>query len=477
MSLKKKAFSGLLWSFFQLFGVQGINFGLSIILARILAPEDYGLLGMLAIFMAIGQSLVNSGMTSSLIRTAEATDADYSTVFWLNLLISSAIYLVLCLVAPWIADFYDHDILTPIVRVYCLSLIFSALSMVQKARLIKKMDFKTQMLVSIPSLLISGVVGIFMAKNGGGVWALVWMNLCQISLNSLFFWIHSGWRPQFTVQKDLLKRHFGFGYKLTFAGILESVFRNSYQLMIGKFFPVADLGYYTKADNLKQLPVQNISTAIDSVTFPLFSKIQNEDERLRNAYKIVMQQVLFWLAPTLTFAGVLAEPIFGFLLSEKWIPAAPYFQVLCVIGILYPLHSYNINILKVKGRTDLILYLEIFKKIPLIIGLWFAISQGIFFLLYLQVGLNILYFFLNSAYSGRMIGYSTGQQVRDLFPIFIMVVLAGGLVLGLYTYLNAWSYFPLICICFLSGFVFYLLSSFLFNLEPILFIKKELLKK
>lgn len=477
MTLKKKAFSGLVWSFFQLFGVQGLNFGLSIIMARILSPEDYGLLGMLAIFMAISQGLINSGMTASLIRTLEVKDDDYSTVFWLNLLISTLIYFLLAISAPAIADFFNQEVLIPIIRVYCFSLIFSALSMVQKARLIKQMDFKTQMMVSIPSLVIAGSIGVVLAYLGHGVWALVWMNVFQIGLNSIFFWFRSGWKPQFVFRSKLLKEHLSFGYKLTLAGLSESVFRNSYQLVIGKFFPIADLGYYAKADSLKQLPVQNISSAIDSVTFPLFAEIQDEDDRLKKAYKVVMQQILFWLAPLLTIAGIIAEPIFSFLLTDKWVPAAPYFQILCVIGILYPLHSYNINILKVKGRSDLILYLEVFKKIPLIIGLYFAISRDIFFLLYLQAGLNLFYYFLNSAFSGRMIGYGLKEQVTDLAPIFTMVAIMGLGVYFLNSAISTWNDFPLICICFGTGFLFYLSISYLVKLEPILFLKNEFLNR
>ena len=477
MSLRKKAYSGLAWSLFQLFGIQGLNFLLSIIMARLLLPEDYGVLGMLAVFMAIGNTLINSGMTASLIRSIQPNDEDYSTVFWVNLGISTLIYLILAGSAPWVANFFEQDILTSVIRIYCLSLIFGALSMVQRARLTKKMDFRTQMIVSIPSLVLAGGLGVYLAILGLGVWALVWMNLTQIFLNSVFFWIHSGWRPLWVIKKDLLKVHLGFGYKLTLANLIESTFRNSYQVLIGKFFPVAQLGFYAKADNLKQLPVQNISSAIDSVTFPLFSKIQDEDARLKYAYKIVMQQILFWLAPVLTFAAILAEPIFRFLLTEKWVPAAPYFRILCVIGILYPLHAYNINILKVKGKSDLILNLELIKKVPLIIGLYFAISRDIFFLLYLQVGLNILYYFINSSYSGKMIGYSMVDQVKDLVPVFFPVALSGLAVYFLAGSFSNWKDFPLICSGFLLGFCLYILVSFLIKLEPLLFIKNEFLRR
>lgn len=477
MSLKKKAYSGLFWSLFQLFGIQGLNFLLSILMARLLLPEDYGILGLLAVFMAVGNTLINSGMTASLIRSIDPQDEDYSTVFWLNLGVSALIYMVLYFSAPWIADFFKQPILVLITRVYCLSLIFGALSMVQRARLTKQMDFRTQMLVSVPALVLAGGLGIYLALDGKGVWALVGMNLAQIFLNSVFFWIHSGWMPLWMVRGDLIRSHLGFGYKLTLANLLESVFRHSYQVVIGKFFPIAQLGYYAKAENLKQIPVQNISSAIDSVTFPLFSKIQDEDDRLRKAYRVVMQQILFLLAPILTFSSILAVPIFRLILTEKWVPAAPYFQILSVIGILYPLHSYNINILKIKGRSDLILVLEILKKIPLIFGLYLAVSRDIFFLLYLQVGLNIISYFLNTAYSGKMIGYSILDQIKDLLPNLLPLGISGLFVYFFYQNFNTWADFTVICSGFLVGFSVYFLVSISIQLEPLMFLKKEFLRK
>jgi teichuronic acid exporter len=479
LNLKQKTIAGLVWSLSQQFGLQAINFIISIIMARILKPSDYGLLGMLAVFMSLGQSLINSGMTSSLIRSQDLDEEDYSSVFWMNLILSLLIYLAMVLASPWIADFFNQPILRPIIWVYCFSFISGGFAMVQKARLIKKMDFKSQMIISIPSLVIAGSLGLILAKLEFGVWALVWMSVVQITLNALFFWIKSGWRPKWHLNKQKMKTHFDFGYKITLSGIIDSVFKNSYNLIIGKFFALDQLGFYTKADSLKQLPVQNISLALDQVTYPLFSSIQDENSRLKSAYKQLMQQVVFWLSPVLTFAAILADPLFVFLMTEKWRPAVPFFQILCVVGILYPLHSYNLNILKVKGRSDLFLKLEIFKKTPMILGLIWAVYNGIYALLYLQVVLNIIFFFINSSFSGRMINYSSLEQLKDILPSFLLVSVVGFLVFGMDNQLQIYgiSNFMRIIIGFLVGGAFYLGLGYLVKSEPLLNFKKIILNK
>jgi teichuronic acid exporter len=478
LSLKQKTIAGLVWSFSQQFGLQAINFCLSIVIARLLDPSDYGLLGMLAIFMSVGQTLINSGMTSSLIRSKELTEDDYSTVFWMNLTLSIVIYLGMVIASPFIAAFFNQPILKPIIWVYCFTFVAGALAMVQKARLIKQMDFRSQMMISIPSLVIAGGLGLTLAYLDFGVWALIWMSVVQVSLNALFFWMKSGWKPKWQWSHEKMKVHFDFGYKITVAGILDAVFKNSYNLLIGKYFAVEQLGYYTKADSLKQLPVQNISLALDQVTYPLFASIQDENSRLKNAYKQLMQQVVFWLAPVLVFAAVLAEPLFVFLLTEKWLPAVPFFQILCVVGILYPLHSYNLNILKVKGRSDLFLKLEIIKKIPMIVGLAIAVMYGIFALLYLQIVLNVLFFFINSAYSGKMINYPSLEQLKDIVPSFLLVTFVGVILysVDLYFVGSGLGNLSRIALGFLIGWALYLGISYLFK-SPALFAFKALLVK
>ncbi len=416
MSLKRKTTVGLIWTFGQQFGSQTISFFITIILARILAPSEFGLIAMLSVFISIGSSLMESGLASSLIRAKDADQKDYSTVFFFNLIGSVVIYIIVYFLAPLISLFYHQEILTNILRVYALSFILNAFFEVQNARLTKDMNFRLQMLIQIPSVLFSGVLGITLAYLGFGVWSLVWMNLFQSFLITIQHWIFTDWRPDFLFDKASFKKHFHFGYKMTLSGVLETIYKNIYVLIIGKNYSAAQLGFYSRADSISQLPIGNISAALNKVTYPMFSSISDEDMKLKNVYRKLMQQVIFWNAPVLIFLCVIAEPLFRFLITEKWLPSVPYFQILCISGIMYPLHSYNLNILKVKGRSDLILKLELIKKTICIIGILCVIPFGIYGLLYFQLLFNFIGYFINSIYSGKLINYPIKEQIKDIYP-------------------------------------------------------------
>lgn len=470
MSLRKQAVSGLAWTFTEKFSVQGINFAVSVILARVLAPAEFGIIGMLSILMAVGNVLIDNGMTMSLVRTQQPTDDDYTVVFYFNLAASFLIYALVFLGAPFIAEFYDQPALTAISRVYCISFIIRALTGVHTARLAKALRFKEQMLIAIPSVFIAGCFGIWLATAGYGVWSLVYMNLIQVSLSSLLYWFRSRWIPSARFSTANLSSHLGFGYKLTISGILNALFENLNNLIVGKFFSAAQLGFFTRAASLKQFPVDNLAAALQRVTFPVFSSIQNDGPRLKLSYKKLMQQVLFWIAPLLTGMGVLAKPLFLLLFTEKWLPAVPYFQILCVTGIMHPLHLYNLNILNVKGRSDLFLRLEIVKKVYTIIGLLAVIPFGIYGLLWFQAVSTFLMFFVNTYYSGKLLDYPVKEQILDLLPIFANTILMG-IVVWLIQFLII-SYSPvadiiLLTIGTLVGAVVYLGLSHITNSEAL----------
>ena len=427
--LRKAAISGLVWTFGQQFGNQLIGFIVSVILARILLPAEFGLVGMIAVFVAVGNSLSQGGMTQSLIRSGELDQEDYSTVFYFNLLTSLLLYIIFFFSAPFIADFFGYPILIPILRIYCLTFIISAFSAVQLARLTKKMDFKTQTLVAIPAAVVGGALGVFLAYSGFGVWSLVWSSITSSLVSTVQLWIYSGWMPGLVFNYSKFKNHFGFGYKLALSGMLDKIFNNIYLIVIGRYFNASQVGFYTRAESLKQLPVSNISYALNKVTFPLFASIQDDDVRLKIVYQKLMKMVVFIITPILILFAVLAEPIFRFLFTEKWLPAVPYFQILCATGILYPVHAYNLNILNVKGRSDLFLKLEVIKKVIIVIAIIIAIPYGILALLYGQVVLSIIAFVINTHYTGKFINYTTKQQAKDIIPIIILAFLSGVLVL------------------------------------------------
>ncbi len=421
----------MFWTFIQQFGTQGIGFLVSIVLARILLPKEFGLIGMISVFVGIGNSLINSGLTNSLIRTSKPDQSDYSTVFFFNLVGSVVVYWILFFTAPLIAVFFSQPILVNIIRIYCLSFIISAFSQVQMTRLTKEMNFKLQMTIAIPSLIGAGLLGIFLAFRGYGVWSLVWMSLFQSFLSTVQLWVRTGWSPSLVFDKVKFKYHFLFGYKLTLSGLLDTVFTNIYQIIIGRFFIAAEVGFYTRASTLTQLPVNNISGALSKISYPLFASIHDDDVRLKKAYKQIMQMVIFVIAPVLAIMGVLAEPLIRFLFTAKWMPAVPYFQILCVTGILYPLHAYNLNILNVKGRSDLFLKLEVIKKVLVVVMIFLTLRFGILGLIWGQLISSILAFFINTHFSGKFLNYKAWQQIKDILPLIILAFIAGAIVWSL----------------------------------------------
>ena len=479
MSLKKQALSGVFWSFLQLFSTQVIGFIVSIILARLLRPSEFGLIAMLGIFISIGTTLINSGLTQSLIRSENIDEEDFSTVFIFKLIGSLFIYGFIFVTAPVIATFYKQELLTSIIRVYSVTFIINAFSAIQTTRLNKKLDFKTQMKVSIPSLIIGSTVGIAMALNNYGVWSLVWSAVIQSLMATIQMWYWTKWKPVWAFNWKKFNYHFHYGVKLMFSGILDTVFRNAYSVIIGKFFAPAQVGFYNRADSLQMLPAGTISSIITKVSFPLFASIQNDDERLKSIFKRIMQMVIFLVTPTLVLMGVLAEPLFRFLFTEKWLPAVPYFQILCVNGVLYPIHGYNLQILNVKGRSDLFLKLEIIKKILVVVVILISFQFGIFGLLYGSVTTSLICFFINAYYSGKFINYTAWQQTKDLLPIIMLSLLIGLIVYyfdELLLNISANDFVRLLAGSVI-GIILYSITAFLFKMnslfELIIIIKRK----
>ena len=477
MSLRKQAKSGMVWTFAEQFGNQIIGFIVSLILARILMPAEFGLIGMIAILVGMGRVLVDSGLTQSLIRNKDCDQEDYSTVFYFNLASSVLIYFSVYLAAPLVADFYDQIILIDIIRIYCLTFILSAFSAVQRARLTKKMNFKIQTLITLPANIIGGGAGIAMAYGGYGVFSLVWSQVLISAISTVQLWFYSRWKPDLSFSISKFKDHFNYGYKLAISGVLEVLFKNAYILIIGKFFSASQVGFYTRAETMKQLPVNNISNALNKVTFPMFASIQGDDVRLKRIYRQLMQMVIYVLSPILIFVAVLAEPTFRFLFTEKWLPAVPYFQILCITGILRPVLSYNLNVLKVKGRSDLFLKLKIFEKALIALGILIGYQFGIYGLLYSQVAVSLIVFFINAHYTDKFIQYSAWEQLRTISPIIFLSIICGVGVFVLDIYLKLNMDIVRIVSGGITGLIIYLSLSWIFKMESFLHFKKLLLKK
>lgn len=477
MSLKKQAVSGMIWTYSQQFGSQILTFIVSIILARVLMPEEFGLIGMLAIFIGIGTTLFDGGLTNSLIRCNDLDEEDYATVFYFNFGCSIIIYVLLFFCAPFIAQFYKQPILTSITRVYGLTFIISAFGTVQNTILTKELQFKKQTIITFPAILISGALGVGLAYMGFGVWSLVYSALANSFLISLFLWLSSGWYPKLLFNKVKFHKHFHYGYKLTLSGILDIIFTNIYQIVIGKFYSVALVGYYTRANSLMMLPVGNISGALNKVIFPVFSKVQNDIPRLRKVYKQVMQLVLFIITPLMVILIVLAKPLTIFLFTEKWLAMVPILQIICISGVLYPIHLYNLIVLQVKGRSDLFLKLEIVKKVMVAVVLVITLYYGFYALLWGQLICSILALFINTHYAGKMLDYSMFSQLKDITPIFIFSIVMGFVIYGLYFFLAEQSNFLQLAVCGIVGGIIYVALAWLFKYDSITDIKNLIQNK
>lgn len=417
-SLKNKAVRGAKWSFIDNIANVGVAFLVGLVLARLLTPAEYGIMAMIAIFIAISTSIVDSGFSNALIRKVRIERIDYNTVFFFNLVVSIALYVILYAAAPAISDFFKEPVLTDVLRVLGWVLVINAFGIIPRTILVRNIDFKTQTKVSVISSVASGVVGISMAMTGWGVWSLVWQQLSRQFLNSLFLWLFCKWIPVWEFSVKSFKEMFNFGYKLLLSGLLDTVYKNIYYVVIGRFYNSAQLGQYTRAEQFNTIFSSNLTSVVQRVSYPVLSSIQEEPERLREAYRRVIKLTMLVAFACMLGLAAVAKPLIIILIGEKWMPAVVFLQIICFSGMLYPLHAINLNILQVKGRSDLFLKLEIIKKIIAVGPVAIGVFYGIEYMLWGGVLTSFIAYFLNSYYSAELIHYPTKEQLKDIFPTF-----------------------------------------------------------
>lgn len=419
-SLKKKTVKGTLWSTVERFSVQGIMFVVMIIMARILTPADYGLVGMLTIFIAISQSLIDSGFSQALIRKQDRSEIDNSTVFYFNIGVGIILYIILFFLAPLIAKFYNEPLLIPITRTIGLSLILNSLVVVQRAMLTVQLDFKTQAKASLSGAIISGVIGIWMAYSGFGVWAIVWQQISNFAVITALLWILSKWKPIWAYSWKSFKELFSFGSKLLASGLLDTMYRNIYLIVIGKVFKASDLGYYTRANQFADFASSNITGIFQRVTYPVLCTIQEDDKRLAEVYRKLLKTSAFVIFPLMLGLAAVASPMVITILTEKWLYSAVLLQILCFSQMWFPVHAINLNLLQVKGRSDLFLRLEIIKKIIGVAILCITLPFGLTALCWGMVANSIIALIINTHYTGKLIHLGFFAQMRDLIPILFL---------------------------------------------------------
>lgn len=469
-SLKSKATKGMAWSAIGTFSSQAISFVIGIILARILMPSDYGLIGMLAIFFAISQLFVESGFSNALIQKINRTETDYSTIFYFNILVSLAFYFILFFIAPFIAQFYDVPELTLLTRILSLNILLGSLAIVQQARLKILLDFKTPALITMFSVAISGSVGVFMAYSGFGVWALVAQSLSSSTVTTLLLFYFNRWRPRFVFSISSLKQLFGFSSKLLASGLLATTVNNLYSILIGKYFSSKDLGFYTRGKQFPELLSVTISSILQGVTYPILASLQNERERMVSVYGRLMRITVFFVMPLLTMLALLAEPFIRLFLTEKWMPVVPLIQWLCFARMITPISSLNMNILNAVGRSDLFLKVD-FSKLPIaLLILFLTVPFGIKVVVIGNFITSFISFFINAYYPGKMFGFGAMRQIREMRTVIIATLLMSLCVFGTTHFIHS-DMLQLIA-GVLTGFSTFLLSAYLLKIEELNEVKK-----
>ncbi|HQG77881.1 MAG TPA: lipopolysaccharide biosynthesis protein [Bacteroidales bacterium] len=450
MTLKQKTVSGLVWSFADNTVNLFIQFAVGIVLARLLSPAEFGLIGMLTIFIAVSQSFINSGFSQALIRKTDPSRTDYSTVFYFNMVIGVLCFLILFFCAGLISRFFREPQLKPLVRVLGLSLIINAFSIIQQTILTRRINFKLQAKISVISSVISGAAAIIMALLGFGVWSLVAKTLIMYAVSSFLLWLWNNWKPVLAFSVQSFRELFRFGSNLLISGLIDTLYRNVYYLIIGRFFSAQELGYYSRADQFQALPSSNLTTVIQRVSYPVLSTLKGDIPQLKDVYKKLIRSTMLICFVLMLGMAAVARPMILALIGDKWEPCVVYLQLLCFAGMFYPLHALNLNILEVKGRSDLFLRLEIIKKTLAVPILFFGIIWGIKVMIMGMIAMSLFAYFLNSYWSGHLIGYSFSEQVKDILPSFLLasgvsaVVFSEALILSLQP-------LPLLAIQLLTG--------------------------
>lgn len=472
MQNTNKLTSNFLWRFLERCGAQGVTFIVSIVLARILDPTVYGTVALVTVFTTIMQVFVDSGMGNALIQKKNADDLDFSTVFYFNIVVCLALYGIMFAVAPLIARFYEMPELIPVVRVLSFTLIISGVKNVQQAYVSRNMLFKRFFFATLGGTVGASVIGIWMAYRGYGVWALVAQNLFNLTLDTLILWLTVKWRPKLLFSLERLKGLFSYGWKLLVSSLLDTIYGDLRQLIIGKLYTSEDLAQYNRGEQFPRLIVTNINTSIDSVLLPTMSAEQDNKDRVRAMTRRAIQASTYIMMPLMVGLAICADTVIKVLLTEKWLPCVPFLRILCISYAFQPIHTANLNAIKAMGRSDLFLKLEIVKKISGLVILFSTMWYGVTVMAYSQLFTGIFYQVVNSWPNRKLLNYSYVNQIRDMLPQIILSIIMGAVVLCI-------SIIPLnsalsLCLQIMAGVLVYFGLSLIFKIEIFEYILKML---
>lgn len=475
--LKNKALNGMFWSLIERFGSLIILFSANIVLARLLSPDDYGLIGMIMVFITISGILVDGGLGSALIQKKIPTQEDYSTIFYVNIGVSIVCYLLLYAFSGIIADFFNQPLLVKILRYVGVIVIIDSLSTVQNNILVKTLEFRKIAIIKVSVATIASSFAIVCAFSGLGVWSLVVQYISNSLFKSLFLWISTKWHPSFVFSWSSFKSLFKFGSYLLIAGLLSELYRNLQVLIIGKLFPPKEVGYFSQAKQLENVPTSAIITIVNQVTYPVFSQIQDKKEELISSIRRCIKTLTVINFPIMALLAVIAKPLFVFLYSEKWLPAVPYFQWLCVgFGLLLVVHNTNLNALKAVGKSSIVLYLEIIKKIIGILLIFIFVKYGVIGILWALAVNSLIEFFLNGYCTGKYVGYGIKQQFIDFFPSLLITLFSSSIAVIIGVFITFAPFILLLIQTFVFASTYFVLMK-IFKVEAFGYLEVEIKNK
>lgn len=471
MTTKKQVFSNLIWRFAERVGAQLVQFTVSIILARILMPEEYGTVALVTVFIAILQVFVDSGLGNALIQKKNADRLDFSTVFFTNIVFCVVLYGLLFFCAPLVATFYSNDSLVPLIRVLGITILVSGVKNVQQAYVSRKLMFKKFFFATLAGTIGAAVVGICMAYNGFGVWAIVAQQLFNVIVDTIVLWVTVKWRPRLEFSFMRLKGLFSFGWKLLASSIIDTTYQNLRQLLIGKFYSSADLAYFNRGKQIPNLAVENINKSIDSVLLPVLSREQDSRERVKTMTKRSIKVSVYIMAPIMMGLVFTSNNLVEFLLTNKWLPAVPYLCIFSIAFMFYPIHTANLNAIKAMGRSDLFLKQEILKKIVGIVFLAISVPIGMEAIAISLLVVEFIAQLINAWPNKKLINYGYLEQLKDIFPSIALAVLMGGVVF-LINFLPVPSGFVKLLLQLIIGIGFYILESHIVKIDTWKYVKE-----
>lgn len=465
ISLKQQTKRGLYWSFFNQFANYGMQFCVGIVMARLLSPSDYGITALPAVFMAVAYLLQNGGLGDALVRKMDLKEIDLSTSFYYSIIVGLSLYIVLFVSAGWIADFYDTPVLVPLIRVTALCFLWGPLCTVQNVILKRRLDFKTPAKISVCTKVFSAIVGISLAYMGYGLWALVVSGLVSGLLDLMLKWLVVRWLPKSGWSKESFRYLWGYGNKIMASGLLDTLYNNITPIFIGKYYSPADLGVYNRAQGYAAMPSQNVTGVIQGVTFPVLSKMQDNNEQLARNYRKMLRTTAFIVFPMMMMLSALARPLVITMITVKWESCIILLQIICFSMMWYPIHAINLNLLQVKGRSDLFLRLEIIKKVIGISILAFTLPRGLIVFCCGTIVSSMISLIINTYYTGKLIKVGYFVQMGDLLPIFALGMAMFGAI-HLTNYFISDMLLQIICGMLVGG-VVYLGGAYIFRFSEL----------